>query len=106
MGSMMGTIKECLKDDKKTGVLKIRVYRPFPTKSVQKIVGNCKNIAVIEKAMSSGANGPLYSDVMSNLNNFKGIASNYIVGLGGRDINVKTIQNIIKSAKRAQIKFW
>jgi pyruvate/2-oxoacid:ferredoxin oxidoreductase alpha subunit len=61
---------------------------------------------VIEKAMSSGANGPLYSDVMSNLNDFKGIASNHIVGLGGRDINIKTIQNIIKSAKRAQIKFW
>lgn len=106
MGSMVGTIKECLKNDKKTGILKIRNYRPFPAKSVQKIVSNCKNIAVIEKAMSSGANGPLYSNVMSNLNNFKGIASNHIIGLGGRDINIKTIQNIIKSAKQAQIKFW
>jgi len=106
MGSVVGTIKECLKSDKRTGILKIRSYRPFPAKSVQKIAAKCKNIAIIEKAMSSGANGPLYSDVMSNLNNFKGVASNHIVGLGGRDINIKTIQNIIKSAKKAQIKFW
>lgn len=106
MGSIVGTIKECLKKDKKTGILKIRSYRPFPAKSVKKIIANCKNVAIIEKAMSSGANGPLYSDVMSSLSGFKGVSSNHIVGLGGRDINIETIKNIIKSAKRTQTKFW
>ncbi|MCF7860147.1 pyruvate ferredoxin oxidoreductase [Patescibacteria group bacterium] len=106
MGSVVGTIKEALKTDKNTGILKIRSYRPFPVNSLQKAVGNCKRVAVIEKAMSSGAYGPLYSDVSAALPGFKGVSSNHIVGLGGRDINIKTIKNIIKSAQRAQIKFW
>ncbi|MBN2884663.1 pyruvate ferredoxin oxidoreductase [Patescibacteria group bacterium] len=106
MGSVVGTIKETLRHNKNVGILKIRSYRPFPKKSLQKIAYQCKHIAVIEKAMSSGAYGPLYSDVAASLPHFKGITSNHIVGLGGRDINIKTIQNIIKSAKRAQIKFW
>lgn len=106
MGSVVGTIKEALKTDKNTGILKIRSYRPFPVKSLQKAARGCKRVAVIEKAMSSGASGPLYSDVAASLPNFKGISSNHIVGLGGRDINIKTIKNIIKSAKQAQTKFW
>jgi len=106
MGSVVGTIKEALKTDKNTGILKIRSYRPFPVKSLQKAARGCKRVAVIEKAMSSGASGPLYSDVAVSLPGFKGISSNHIVGLGGRDINIKTIKNIIKSAKQAQTKFW
>jgi pyruvate ferredoxin oxidoreductase alpha subunit len=106
MGSVVGTIKEALKTDKNTGILKIRSYRPFPVKSLQKAVRGCKRVAVVEKAMSSGASGPLYSDVAAALPGFQGIGSNHIVGLGGRDINIKTIKTIIRSASKAQIKFW
>jgi len=106
MGSVIGTIKETIKYDKTTGVLKINVYRPFPSGEINKIIKNVKNIAVIEKAISLGQAGPLYSDLKASLSSNKNI-KNYIVGLGGRDIRVAMIKKIIKDLplKNKQIKF-
>ena len=106
MGSMAGTIKETLKTEKNVGLLKIRSYRPFPIDSLRPFLANCRYLAVIEKAMSSGAQGPLYSDLLAAMPGFKGLASNHLVGLGGRDISSETIKNIIKSAKKKGLRFW
>lgn len=106
MGSVIGTIKEALKTEKNIGVLKIRSYRPFPAQSLQQIIKNCPQIAILEKASSAGAYGPLYSDVISSLPQYQGISSNHIIGLGGRDISVVMIKNIIKSAGKNGLKFW
>jgi len=106
MGSMSGTIKEALKENKNIGLLKIRSFRPFPTESIRNIACKCRRVAVIEKAMSSGACGPLFADVASALPNFKGVISDHIVGLGGRDVSLQTIKHIIKSAAKAGLKFW
>lgn len=104
MGSMAGTIKETIRDSKNVGLLKIRSFRPFP--DLRKFTSACKRIAVIEKAMSSGANGPLFAEVGSSLSNFKGVISDNIVGLGGRDVSLQTIKHIIKSSGKAGVKFW
>lgn len=104
MGSMAGTIKETIRGNKNVGLLKIRSFRPFP--DLRKFTSTCKRIAVIEKAMSSGARGPLFAEVGSLLSNFKGVISDNIVGLGGRDVSLQTIKHIIKSSGKAGIKFW
>ncbi|PKM88260.1 pyruvate ferredoxin oxidoreductase [Candidatus Falkowbacteria bacterium HGW-Falkowbacteria-2] len=104
MGSMAGTIKETIKDNKSVGLLKIRSFRPFP--DIRQFTTSCKHIAVVEKAMSSGASGPLYAEVGSSLYNYKGVLSDNIVGLGGRDVSLQTIKHIIKSSGKAGIKFW
>jgi pyruvate ferredoxin oxidoreductase alpha subunit len=108
MGSVVGTIKEVI-DEKKSeanllglgggiGVLKIKCFRPFPTEElakVLKIVG-AKNIAVVEKAVSLGYAGPLYIEVKAALQEkISASIKNFIVGLGGRDITKKMIENII-----------
>ncbi|MDP3836518.1 MAG: pyruvate ferredoxin oxidoreductase [bacterium] len=104
MGSMAGTIKETIRDNKNVGLLKIRSFRPFP--DLRKFTSTCKRIAVIEKAMSSGASGPLFAEVGSSLSNYKGVISDNIVGLGGRDVSLQTIKHIIKSSGKAGVKFW
>jgi len=106
MGSVAGTIKETLKTETGVGIIKIRSFRPFPAQSLQKIIKNCPQIAVLEKAISAGAYGPLYSDVLSSLSKYQGISSNHIIGLGGRDISAAMIKNIIKSAGKPGLKFW
>lgn len=106
MGSVSGTIKEFLKTNKKIGLLKIRSYRPFPAADIKKIVKPCRHLIVVEKAISSGSWGPLYADLLASLPNFQGIASNHIVGLGGRDISQNLIKNIIKSGQKPGLKFW
>ncbi len=100
LGSIAGTIIETIKGSKKVGLLKIKVYRPFPREEITKILSKTKNIAVIEKAISLGHCGPLYSDIaaLKLKNNPK--LKNYIVGLGGRDVTEKMIIAIIKDAAK------
>jgi pyruvate ferredoxin oxidoreductase alpha subunit len=107
LGSVVGTIREAIKHEDKIGVLKIKVYRPFPSAEINKIFDSAKNIAVIEKAISLGQAGPLFSDIKAAIINTKLNINNYIVGLGGRDITQKMIKEIIADApkKNKQIKF-
>lgn len=95
MGSIVGTIKEALKENKKTGILKIKTYRPFPHQEVLDIIKTSKKVAVLEKAVSFGTFGPLYSDI--SIKNKKQEIKNFIGGLGGRDINSQDINKIINN---------
>ena len=107
LGSVVGTIKEVINETaekdlatknnkgntQNVGVLKIKVYRPFPENELRKILARFSKIAVIEKAISLGAAGPLYLDLQSVIDNQK--VNNYIVGLGGRDVRQNLIKKII-----------
>lgn len=95
MGSVIGTIKEAAKDTKGLGVLKIKSFRPFPKEEVLAILKNKKHIAVLEKAISLGSEGPLTLEIKSLLKNHQNQVKNYISGLGGKDITVKMIKKII-----------
>lgn len=106
LGSVIGTIRAALKNNPKVGILKIKVYRPFPRAELFKILTKTKNIAVIEKAISLGQAGPLYSDIAAlGLKNTH--LKNYIVGLGGRDVTEKMILTIVKDIPKnnAYLKF-
>jgi len=76
----------------KVGVVKPRLYRPFPEQYLLEAIKNCKAVAVLDRAISFGAplsQGPLFTDTTAALYN-AGISGlpvvNYIFGLGGRDI--------------------
>jgi len=107
MGSVIGTIREAIKNEKNIGVLKIMTYRPFPGDEINKILLPAKNIAVVEKAISLGQAGPLFSEIKAALPNNKLNIKNYIVGLGGRDVTSKMISEIVADAKKknGKIKF-
>jgi len=97
LGSLCGTIKEAIKSETNVGIIKIRSFRPFPKDSLNKIIPiNCQ-LYILEKTIAIGSFGPLYQEVISSLNHFKGKATNYILGLGGQDINEADILNIIKA---------
>lgn len=110
MGSVIGTIKDVIDEhDKKrgikfynsVGVLKIKAFRPFPTNEILSILKTAKNIAVIEKAVSLGANdGPLTMEVKTIAKNkINGKVQGFIVGLGGRDITKGRIDKIIREVR-------
>ncbi|MDR1662942.1 MAG: hypothetical protein LBR59_00840 [Endomicrobium sp.] len=102
IGSTAGTAKavvdELREKGVKAGLLKIRVFRPFPTEQIAKDLVYVKAIAVLDRADScSGAFAPLYADVVSSLY-AAGITTpkivNYVYGLGGREINTKHIAEV------------
>ncbi len=101
IGSAAGTAKDAvdrLRDEgKKVGLLKIRVFRPFPAQEIAEALSHVKAIAVMDRADSfSNQGGPLGAEVMSAL--YRGKASahaiNIVYGLGGRDVRVEDMEEV------------
>jgi len=101
MNSTAGTTKavvdELRKNGIKAGLLKIRVYRPFPGEEVSKALSHLKAIAVLDKSDSlNGIGGALFEDVSSSMyvsNNYVPMV-NYIYGIGGRDTTTNDIKSV------------
>ncbi len=101
MNSTAGTTKfvvDKLRDQGiKAGLLKIRVYRPFPAEEIAKALENAKAVAVLDKSDSlNAAGGALFSDVTSGMfvNNIHVPTINYVYGIGGRDVPASDIESI------------
>ena len=101
MNSTAGTTKAVV--DKlreqgiKAGLLKIRVYRPFPGEEVAKALSHLKAIAVLDKSDSLNAiGGALFEDVVSSMYVAKQNVPvvNYVYGIGGRDTTEKEINSV------------
>jgi pyruvate ferredoxin oxidoreductase alpha subunit len=97
MSSMGGTAKvvaDVLREKgEKVGVIRLKMFRPFPTKEIAKAVGKAKAVAVFEKAMSFGAaTNPLALEVKTALYEAESrpMIVNFVVGLGGRDVTPMT----------------
>lgn len=101
MGSAAGTAKEAVDElrekGKKVGVLKLRVFRPFPEKEIAEALKNCKAAAIMDRCESyNGNGGPLGSEVTAGLYRNKVMIEtvNYIYGLAGRDFTVDHAKQI------------
>ena len=103
MGSAAGTAKEAVDElrsqGKKVGVLKLRVFRPFPAEEIAQALKHCKAVAIMDRCESyNGNGGPLGSEVTAGLFREKVMieAVNYIYGLAGRDFTVSNATEIFK----------
>jgi len=101
LGSTAGTAKVVVdkmrEEGKKVGLLKLRVFRPFPFKEIADAVKHLKGLVVLDRSDSfGGQGGPINIEVRSAINDLKEkpVIRNFIYGLGGRDINLLHIENI------------
>ncbi len=101
MNSTAGTTKFVVdnlrKKGLKVGLLKLRVFRPFPAEEIAKALCHLKAIAILDKADSlNAAGGALFEDVTSGMyvNNTHVPAVNYIYGIGGRDTKANDIEKV------------
>ena len=109
MGSVVGTIKDAVDGfnasksgaKKKAGVLKIKLFRPFPGEEILPLLMKAKKIAVVDKAISLGHIGPLASDLRASTDIKPEKIKSFVTGLGGRDITREKIIAIIKSASKS-----
>lgn len=110
MGSVIGTMKETVDEANKKqetnnkqqtiGILKIKVFRPFPAEEIIKYLKNAKYAAVIDKSISLGAEGVLATEIKAAcLGKTRGKIQSFVVGLGGRDVTKEMIKKIIKTAQ-------
>ncbi len=103
IGSAAGTTKDAIdrlrEKGEKVGLLKIRLYRPFPAEAIAEALKNVKAIAIMDRAEGySDHGGPLGADVMAALFRAKStaLATNIIYGLGGRDVRVEDMEQVFK----------
>lgn len=87
----------------KAGLVKPRVYRPFPVTEISNALKGLKAIAVMDKADSlNAAGGPLFTDVTSAMfaNGVNVPTINYIYGLGGRDVKADDIEKVYANLQK------
>lgn len=110
MGSVCGTIRDSIDElrakGKKAGLLKITSYRPFPKNEIVKALSRAREVAVVDKSISLGGFGPLYTDLSAAVLSMGAKApkvSGFVIGLGGRDITLKSIQEVYESLSGKQV---
>ena len=99
IGSACGTIKDAVDkmrgEGKKVGLLKVRVFRPFPGKEMAEALKGCKAVGIFDRCESYSANGgPLGAELMAAMYRNKNQTEtvNYIYGLSGRDLTVEQVE--------------
>jgi pyruvate/2-oxoacid:ferredoxin oxidoreductase alpha subunit len=80
----------------KVGLLKIKLFRPFPVNMLRERTASASKVAVIDRNFSFGASGIFAQEVKAALCNFPGHPPiyGYVAGLGGRDITTEVIEDI------------
>lgn len=81
----------------KAGVVSIRSLRPFPYEQIAEALKNCKAIAMLDRSLPAGAMGMLFNEVgvaVLQHSSSKPVLSNYIYGLGGRDMTQDMLNEI------------
>ena len=117
IGSSAGTARETVDElraqGRKVGMIKVRVFRPFPFEEIAQALSGCKAVAVLDKDESfSTAGGPLFAETRSamyDLDN-RPKAINYVYGLGGRDFRVEDctyifdeLDKIVETGKTGEV---
>ena len=103
LNSTAGTTKSVVNSlrakGEKVGLLKIRVFRPFPGKEIVNYLKNAKAIAILDKSTSiNNAGSSIYTDITSSMytENLHIPTVNYVYGIGGRDVKEEDIEKVFK----------
>ncbi len=114
IGSVCGTAKDAVDAMRerglRAGLLKIRVFRPFPADEIANALKGCRAIAIMDRSESYNAvGGPLGAEVTAALYRVKAHAEviNIMYGLSGRDVRVEDIEqlfdNLVKLGDGEQV---
>jgi pyruvate ferredoxin oxidoreductase alpha subunit len=107
MSSAAGTCKDAIDElrskGKKIGLLKPRIFRPFPYQKIAEALKKTKSVAVLDRSSCPGAFGaPLFTEIRSALYDYEERPQivNYVYGLGGRDIMVEHFVEVALKLER------
>jgi pyruvate/2-oxoacid:ferredoxin oxidoreductase alpha subunit len=93
-------VDELREEGHKIGLLKVRMFRPFPIEDVREALADARKLAVIDRDISFGHGGIFAEEVKSALYNgsHRSPIFGFIIGLGGRDVTPASIRGIAEYA--------
>ena len=110
MGSMGETaevaVDELRKQGVKVGLIKIKLWRPFPFEDFKAAIKGIKTLAVMDRAVSfGGPGGPVCSEIRSALYDepIRPAIVNFIIGLGGRDVQMEDFMAMARKAAKGKL---
>ena len=107
MGAISSEAKEAVdalrKEKLPVGAIKLRVFRPFPLEALQELGKRVKVFVVIDRDVSFGMEGALFTEVKSTLYHLeeKPLVLGFIAGLGGRDVRVRDLTRAARKGLNA-----
>lgn len=103
-GTARGVVDGLRKQGVKAGILRPRIFRPFPKEKITQALKNIKSVAILDRSESfSAEGGPLYTEIKAALydSDIRPFVTNYIYGLGGRDIFPEDIKKVFSDLHRS-----
>lgn len=106
INSVCGEVKEAvdgLRDaGERVGLLKIRVFRPFPYDEIREALKKARIVIVLDRAESFGAYGPLFTEIRAALYDLepRPLVAGRTFGLGGRDLFAGDIKDLFEESRR------
>jgi pyruvate ferredoxin oxidoreductase alpha subunit len=106
-GTVASTCRKVISDlrsqGEKVGMLKLKMFRPFPTDLIREHLGHVQKIAVVDRNFSFGASGIFAQEIRAALcnNNNHPKVFGYIAGLGGRDVTPEILTEIYWKTKNS-----
>ncbi len=113
-GTVTSTAREAIDDlrqeGRKVGLLKVRLFRPFPADAVARHLRKAKKVAVFDRNISFGAGGIFAQEIKAALYNHMSLpVFGFVGGLGGRDVTPDTVREVVDYAlarDRAEDLVW
>ena len=96
-GTAKATVDELRAQGKKVGMIKVRVFRPFPGEELAAALSHCKAVAIMDKSEGfSACGGPLFAETRSAMYDLdqRPKAINIVYGLGGRDVSTTDLKGV------------
>jgi len=85
----------------RAGLLRIRVFRPFPAAKIRSVLSSVKKAVVIDRNISFGAGGIFHQEVRAAAHGTNGGTPivGFVTGLGGRDVTADDVMEMVRSAE-------
>ena len=99
--TLRGVVREQRQRGRRVGMIKAKMFRPFPRTDLRRAIGNAKRIGVLDRNHSPGSGGIFWQEIAASLGGRSDlILQDYIVGLGGGDVTPGVIEEILDDLSR------
>jgi pyruvate/2-oxoacid:ferredoxin oxidoreductase alpha subunit len=108
-GTVTSTCRLVLQDlrarGEKVGILKLKLFRPFPSEKIREKLKSAKKVAVVDRNFSFGASGIFAQEVRAALCNMPDHPPvfGYVAGIGGRDVTPELLEAIYWQTKNSDV---
>jgi pyruvate/2-oxoacid:ferredoxin oxidoreductase alpha subunit len=100
-GTMATTAREVVRKRRaageKVGLVKLKMFRPFPAAALRKACGSAKRVAVLDRNYAAGSGGVFWQDTRAAFQGHRNdvLIQNYLAGLCGEDVTPAIIDQIL-----------